>query len=236
MGIARLLLVFAMLMLTAAPALSGGPKISFDNEVIDYGKVRYGETVTEEFVFSNTGDETLAIEKLRSTCGCTKAVKGSSEVPPNGKSNIVAAFDTAGLRSGKKEQSVFVHSNDPDRPIVKLTVLADVVRDLNVEPPSVARRLPNMVETVSFPLKITNFGDKSFTVKGVKIETGGLRASLNPAAFAVEPRSTAPFTLSLKLRNEPGQSYYMGEVHLETDHPKESEIDVRYLIKFDEAK
>jgi hypothetical protein len=236
MGIGRLLPVFAVLIFAATPALSGGPRIDFDNEVIDYGKVRYGETVSEEFVFSNTGDQTLVIEKLRSSCGCTKAVKGSSEVPPGGKSNIVAAFDTTGLRAGKKEQHVFVESNDPERHIVKLTVLADVVKDLNVEPPSIARRLPNFVETVSFPLKITNTSDKAFTVKGVKSETGGLRASLNPASFAVQPHSTAPFTLSLKLRNEPGQSHYMGEVNLETDHPKESELDVRYFIKFDEAK
>lgn len=236
MGFGRLLLVLAALTLTAAPALGGGPRISFDKEVIDYGKVRYGETVTEDFLFTNTGDETLVIEKLRSSCGCTKAVKGSREVPPGGKSNIVAAFDTTDLRGGKKEQNVFVESNDPERPIVKLTVLADVVKDLSVEPPSVAKHLPNFVEAVSFPLKITNFSDKMFTVKGVRVETEGIRASLNPAGFTVEPRSTVPFTLSVKLRNEPGQSHYMGEVFLETDHPKEREIDIRYLIRFDGPK
>jgi len=236
MGFVGLVPILAAVILAASPALSGGPRINFDKEVIDYGKVRYGETVSEDFVFSNTGDETLVIEKLRSSCGCTKAIKGSREVPPGGKSHIVAAFDTTDLRPGKKQQHVFVESNDPERPMVKLTVLADVVKDLNIEPPSIAKNLPNFVETVSFPLKISNTGDKTFIIKGVKAETAGVRASLNPAGFAVEPGSTLPFTLSLKLRNEPSQSHYAGEVFLETDHPKENEISFGYFIIFGQKK
>jgi len=28
----------------------------------------------------------------------------------------------------------------------------------------------------------------------------------------------------------------MGQLHLETDHPRESDIEIRYLIKLDERK
>jgi len=236
MRICKLVVVVGLIVTAVTPILAAGPKINFEKEVHDYGKIRYGDTVTEEFVFTNAGDQTLIIEQLRASCGCTKAVKGSSEVAPNQSSKIVAAFDTTGLRAGRKEQSIFVHTNDPEKPVVKLIVLADVVKDLGVEPPNVARRLQGFVETVSFPMKITNHGDQSYTIKGVKIEAGGMRASLNPASFAVQPRATAAFTLSLKLRNEPGQSYHMGQLHLETDHPRESDIEIRYLIKLDERK
>lgn len=236
MRICKLVIVVGLILTAATPILGAGPKISFEKEVHDYGRIRYGDTVTEEFVFTNAGDQTLIIEQLRASCGCTKAVKGSSEVAPSQSSKIVAAFDTTGLRAGKKEQSIFVHTNDPEKPVVKLTVLADVVKDLSLEPPNVARRLPGFVETVSFPMKITNYGDQPYTVKGAKIEAGGMRASLNPASFAIQPRTTVGFTLSLKLRNEPGQSYFMGQLHLQTDHPRESDIEVRYLIKLDERK
>ncbi|MEJ2717374.1 MAG: DUF1573 domain-containing protein [Deltaproteobacteria bacterium] len=82
-------LLVVLLILPLMVYAATGPRISFDKETHDYGDVQYGDTVTEEFDFTNTGDKTLVIDKLRATCGCTKAIKGSSEVPPGGKSSIV---------------------------------------------------------------------------------------------------------------------------------------------------
>lgn len=224
------LIVLASLPLMAAAA--EGPRISFDKYRHDYGKVLSGDTVTEEFTFTNTGDETLIIEKLRSSCGCTKAVKGSREVPPNGKSKIVAAFDTTGLRPGRKSKTIFVHTNDPKNRLVKLTLLADVVREVHVDPPSLAKQLPKFVDQVDFPMKIRNSSKKVCKIKGVKVPKNGLRAYVNPATVVVEPGATVPFDLVLRLKKQPDRHYYMGKLLLVIDHPKEPEIEVRYLIKF----
>jgi hypothetical protein len=216
------------------PALVGaepGPTINFDDESHDYGRVMYGDKVTHEFILTNTGDQTLTIDKLESTCGCTKAVKGASEVPPREKTHILASFDTSGLKTGKKQKKVFVHSNDPKRPVVPLTLTADVVRELSIDPVSLARKLAARVETLSFPVKITNSSDKAIKIKGAAATAGSLQAVLNPEDVVVEPRSTAPFTLELKLKNEPNQYYWMGKVLLDTDHPREKQLEIRYLIQ-----
>lgn len=221
-----------VLLLTAATGLAAAaPKISFDKERYDYGNVIYGDTVHEEFTVTNTGDQPLIIEKLLATCGCTKTVKGKDKLPPKESTTIMTSFDTTGLRPGRKEKSIFVHSNDPQRPVVKLTLLADVIRNIVVDPPSLARQLPAFEETVPFSMKLTNAGDRTCALNGVKIQGDGLQVSLAPRQLTVEPGTTTHFTIQFKLKKEPDRYYYMGRLLLETDHPKESEIEIRYLIR-----
>lgn len=220
--------------LLTIPSLVGagtGPIINFDDENHDYGRIIYGDKVTHEFTVTNTGDEALTIGKVESTCGCTNAMKGSSEVPPHEKTHIIASFDTTGLKGGKTLKKVHVYSNDPKRPMVTLTVAADVVRELSVDPRSLARKIPPSLATLSFPLKVTNSSDKAVAIKGAKVQAGSLQVTLEPEHLVMEPRSTAPLTLLLKLKHGPNQYFWSGNVLLETDHPREKELAVHYLIQ-----
>jgi hypothetical protein len=191
----------------------------------------YGETVTEEFILTNTGDQPLIIDKLEASCGCTKAVKGASEVPPQGHTKIVAAFDTTGLKAGKKQKTISVYTNDPERPVVKLTLLADLVREVSVEPPTMATTVTKYVEKVTFPLQISNSSDKPVTIQKLTNLPGTAPAELQPERVVVAPRSSRPFSIVIRLKEEPGRVYWMGRFNLETDHPREKEIDIRYLVR-----
>jgi hypothetical protein len=229
-----LIVLFVLLLSAAIVGAVHGPSISFDKEAHDYGKVIYGETVTEEFVLTNTGDLPLTIGELHASCGCTKAVKGSSEVPPNGQTKIVAAFDTTGMKAGRKQKFVTVHSNDPQRPEVKLTLLADVIRELSVEQETLATTVPRAADHVTFPMKITNSSDKPVTVRDVKTPPEGSPAELQPGKIVVAPQSSVPFSVTVKLVDDPGRAYWNGRFSLETDHPREKQIDIRYLVKLEQ--
>jgi hypothetical protein len=230
------LLLIALLILPYGDVSAAGPRISFDRETHDYGKVFYGDSVTEQFVVTNTGDETLIIEKLDASCGCTKAVKGSTEIPPHGKSKIVVEFDTKGLKAGRKKQTIHVHSNDPTKPSTKLTLSADVVREVVVEPSKLNKALTNFIKKVSFPLKITNLSSKVFTVTGIRTQEGNPKAELAPNTILVEPRAIVAFTVEIELPPEPGRHLHMGRLALLTDHAREKEIEIPYLIQLDKGK
>jgi len=217
-------------------AIAGGPRIVFDSEAYDFGKVLYGETVKHEFVVTNAGDQFLRIEKLHATCGCTRTIKGDSEIPSGGRTNLEAEFDTTGLRPGRKEKSIYVHSNDPVRPVVKLSLLADLVRNINVEPASLARQLNKLEQKTAFQMKLQNSSDKPYAITGIKSPAGSLSGSLEPQVVRAEPGSTTLFKLVLNLGTEQDRFYYMGRLLLETDHPREHEIELRYLIKVEKTK
>jgi hypothetical protein len=235
MPCSRNFLLLFLIMLSGPAVIAAGGSISFDKESHDYGRVLYGNSVKHQFVISNTGTQTLTIEKLHATCGCTRTMKGSSEIPPGGKTTLEAEFDTNGLRPGRKEKSIYVHSNDPIRPVVRLTLLADVVRDMSVEPPSLARHLTKFEDTISFPMKLHNSADKPYSVTGIKSPSGSLPGALQPSMVRADPGATVPFTLTLNLTRDIDRYYYMGSIVLETDHPRESEIEVRYLIKVEKT-
>jgi Protein of unknown function (DUF1573) len=226
----------ALLLLLALPTLvsaGNGPKISFEKTEHDYGKVLYGDTVTTEFVFTNEGDETLVIEKLHASCGCTKALIGSKEIPPKGGSKIRASFDTIGLRAGKKKKTVYVHTNDPKAPRTKLHLYADVVRHVSVAPARVAKKLKSFQEVISFPLTAKNASDKTVTITGAKLRGSGAKVSLEPGNVVVPPNSKTPFKIVLHLKKEKERFFYMGRVVLTTNHPREHELLVRYLVKLE---
>lgn len=123
----KLLAIMAMACICLQPfiAWAAGPAISFGSEVKDLGQVSGGQKLTVRFPFSNAGDGDLVVQDVRADCGCTEVSEGNGEVPPHGRSEIVAVLDTTGA-PGKKQRHILVRSNDPQRPIVTLTLVVEV--------------------------------------------------------------------------------------------------------------
>jgi hypothetical protein len=227
----RILITLVLLVVPAAAWSGTGPKIEFDQATRNIGKIHYGDTAKTKFSFTNKGDETLLIKSISADCGCTKALVGSREIPPNAKGEVVASFDTEGMRAGTKEKHVYIASNDTKRPEVKLTLIAEVSRDLEAEPQSVAKKLPKFEETVSFPIKVTNSSDKEYKVTGIQPIQEGTKVSLKPETCTLEPGKTALLDIVVNLAGHAHQPIMMGKVMLLTNHPQERDLEIRYLIQ-----
>jgi len=100
-------------------------KIKFKETAWDFGKVKQGEVVSHEFVFANEGDETLIIQKVSTSCGCTAALVSAEKIPPGKEGRIGVKFDTRGY-GGPVKKLVYVDSNDPGDAHRQLEVAADV--------------------------------------------------------------------------------------------------------------
>jgi len=231
--------IWPLLVLLALPVWAfaeKGPRIHFENLTQNCGKVLAGETATTRFVFTNKGDEALVIKGIDADCGCTKTLAGASEVPPNGSSQIVAAFDTSGLKPGAKQKHVYIRSNDPNQPEVTLTLKADVIRELDVDQSTLTRKLESFEEKLSFPIKVTNTSSVATSIIGLRVEDKNLQAALEPGKAVVPPGQTAAFNILLTLNPAVPRPFFLGKIILETDHPREKEIEVRYLIQIGKRK
>ena len=127
MAIASLVLVFHYSNFSFAQS---APRLIFDKEIYNFGKIKQGETVEHTFRFKNEGNSNLTIYTVKPTCGCIKAELSSGTIESKEEGFIRVVLDTA-KKSGKTSETIYVISNDPKRPNIVLGVLADIYAPQN---------------------------------------------------------------------------------------------------------
>ena len=97
-----------------------GARIQFQESTYDFGTVAQGTAVKHVFKFKNAGTDTLRIEQVKTSCGCT-AAESSKIIPPQQEGQITVTFNT-GSALGKASKTVSVFSNDVDAKMRTVTV------------------------------------------------------------------------------------------------------------------
>lgn len=103
------------------------PKIAFDSEIYNYGKVKTGTVIEYEFVFRNLGKDPLKILKSKPSCACTVSEIQFAELKNGQSSTMKVTFDTKG-KTGQQHHNVTLFTNDPAKPIVVLYLQGEVTQ------------------------------------------------------------------------------------------------------------
>lgn len=101
------------------------PKLLIKEKVHDFGKIKQGDIVETEFVFTNDGKSLLNFRKTKSSCGCTVMNMPTNDLEPGASMNIKVVFNSKGRR-GVQQKSVTLYTNDPVNPVQRVTVKAIV--------------------------------------------------------------------------------------------------------------
>jgi hypothetical protein len=130
--------------------------------------------VTAEFPFVNAGKTAVTFEPPTASCGCTSVSLDPMIYGP-GESGVVKASYKAG---GRRTRQLFitVRSNDPDRSIVKLSLINRVPELLQVKNPTLTWNhddRPTARNTM-----LTAEGDTPVLIVGVKSSSPGFEASI----------------------------------------------------------
>ena len=83
--------------------------IEFQTGSHNFGQVIFGQPAQFDFEFKNTGSDTLTINEVQSTCGCTIPRWSQDPVAPGEKGVISVSYDSQ--RSGDFEKGITVFSN-----------------------------------------------------------------------------------------------------------------------------
>lgn len=86
------------------------PKMKFDSEAFDFGKIKTGDKVTHEFKFVNTGKSPLVITNATATCGCTTPEWPKAPIKPGESGVIKVTFDSA-AKSGLQDKQITITAN-----------------------------------------------------------------------------------------------------------------------------
>jgi len=101
------------------------PQISLSEEEWDFGKIKEDERPVHIFTIKNTGGEELIISRVRASCGCTATMLSSDHILPGKSAELKITFNPAG-NEGLIKKNIYIESNDPQLPKVKLIVIAEI--------------------------------------------------------------------------------------------------------------
>jgi hypothetical protein len=102
------------------------PKITAEKQDHNFGEILEGQIVAHNFEIMNTGNADLKIEKVQASCGCTAAQPTKKLLKPGEKTGIRVEFDSSD-RMGIQQKYVYVFSNDPASPQLRLSFSALIV-------------------------------------------------------------------------------------------------------------
>ena len=96
---------------TAAPTPAAVPAIAFTDTLVELGIVSEGTQADVVFSFQNSGDASLILSDVSTSCGCTLAEQWPREpIQPGGTGEVAVRFDSRG-RVGANRKEVFVVTN-----------------------------------------------------------------------------------------------------------------------------
>lgn len=102
--------------------------ISTSSKMIDCGQVVFKQPVKAEFTLKNTGDKSLVISQVRTSCGCTTVSFPKEAIAPGKAFSVNAIYDARQMGHFQKE--IGVYSNASEKPLL-LTVKGVVVQKVS---------------------------------------------------------------------------------------------------------
>ena len=107
------------------------PELSFDKLRHNFGKINQGESVSHQFVFTNTGQAELIINNAKGSCGCTVPKWPRKPIAPGESEEIKVTFNSAG-KSGKQSKTITLVTNAIPNTTV-LTISANILTEQTKE-------------------------------------------------------------------------------------------------------
>lgn len=102
-------------------------------KLIDFGDAREGEILNGTIQFVNTGDETVSINRVQPSCGCTLAELKRTDYAPGDTATIPFTLNTAHF-SGVVRKTIHIYFKDQQIPNEQITLQAKIFTELELNP------------------------------------------------------------------------------------------------------
>ncbi len=221
---------------TAVPAVPGldltnasGPRIQFDTPVHNFGRIASGSIVKHTFVFTNTGESTLEVTHVATSCGCTTAGDWTRKVEPGQTGTIPIQFNSGNF-NGQIFKTMSVSSNDKLHPMSPLQIKGEVWKPVEVAPTFAV--LHANLETLAVAkgsVRILNHEDAPLALESP--------ISSNPL-FRAEVRTNQPgreYELLISLASQVAPSNVQGIISLKTSSTNAPVVNITTMVALQPA-
>ena len=102
----------------------------------DFGETYPDRVIAHTFVLKNSGTNVIRIQSVHTGCGCTTTALTTNVLAVGQDTDLVASLDLKGRR-GLQQKSIYVESDDPKCPRLRLDLIGTVVVPVEVLPEGV---------------------------------------------------------------------------------------------------
>jgi len=188
----------------------------------DGGEVWEGEPVSHIFKFKNTGGAVLHIKRVRTSCGCTAALVSQKEIKPGESGEIKTRFNSRRYR-GRQRKSIYVSSNDPKNPNIRLQLISTVLTVAHLSPRSVNFREVTRGEKATQVVQVIP-DVPSLKITGVSAEPDLFQARTISQPGGEDKR---PGKIEVTLSSRAAAGRHSGRLIIKTDHPRAPQLTAR---------
>ncbi|HYV28625.1 MAG TPA: DUF1573 domain-containing protein [Candidatus Eisenbacteria bacterium] len=182
---------------TASPN-TGTPRIQFETNFYDLGKMTSVENITGAFKFKNVGDGTLKIDPPQASCDCTEPFVKPDTVAPGESGEILYVIKLD--RPLKGQRIIHVHSNDPNTPVMQLKLELDATPLYELSTKTLWVMLPAGHDQVQSHLTLTRTDGKPLGIERFTASEKWVTAAFDPS-FKPEDNSGQ---INITVRRPPG--------------------------------
>ena len=197
------------------------PAIFFKDSDYDFGQIYKGQKVEHIYKFENRGEDTLKIEKVKTSCGCTVARLTVDTILPGETGEIKVAFSSGSI-SGNINKSITVASNDPETPKYRLTISGEIIKELIINP-----------EHIDFGS--ISVGKKTSKIITIKSQTGPdfkIKKMIPSKPFIdakIVGEKDGEYTIEIALNHNSVTGRLSGGIYLETNSQIQSNVNIPFF-------
>ncbi|TAK59382.1 MAG: DUF1573 domain-containing protein [Bacteroidetes bacterium] len=219
----RTMFLLALAMCFSVP-LFAQPRINIkEGTELQLGEVREGTVIQKKLTLQNLGTDTLIIEDVRTSCGCTVAKTHKTRLSGNESTALDVSLNTAKFK-GTFKKEVIVASNDPSHPTVTIALRADIRHDIEFEPGFVNFHDVILGNKVTVSVTIKNTTKKTVTIHSVTSPDSQITLKLS--THKIPSQKTAILTTTLK-PSKKGQ--VLGQFEMKTNLPDKPVINLSFI-------
>jgi hypothetical protein len=166
------------------------------------GKIYRGEVVERTLTLKNTGTDTLRVEHVDASCGCTGTVVSAHEIPAGGTGKLQISFNSKNF-SGPVHKTVSIKSNSSKDPELVVEFTAEVVNEILFTPQQFWIKDGVVGQTLRLTVKVKNNGTSALRLRSFRTTLEGFVLKLPDSAVApgdekeiaaeFTPRKAVPF-------------------------------------------
>ena len=209
------------------PSAEAKPKIKLDHLVHDFKEVSPTSELDAVFNITNTGNAPLEIIDIKTSCGCTVPSIGKRLLDP-GESTVFKVHLRPPNVAGLVDKKVTIKTNDPAIPTIVVSLLANVVLELSIEPQFV--RFENVLRSdqATRDIVLVPKDAEKFKITGIVSDSPYLSTSI------VQEASRYRVTVKLDAATVPaGTSDFISTlIHIKTNNETVPEALVPVNVRF----